>query len=24
VNVVNPQVGANGLEALARTCKGKV
>ncbi len=24
VNVVNPQVGANGLDALARTCKGKV
>jgi len=24
VNVVNPQVRANGLEALAETCKGKV
>lgn len=24
VNVVNPQVGANGLENLARVCKGKV
>ena len=24
VNVVNPQVRANGLEALARVCKGKV
>jgi uroporphyrinogen decarboxylase len=24
VNVVNPQIGANGLDALARTCKGKV
>ena len=24
VNVVNPQVGANGLDALAKTCKGKV
>ncbi|MBN1249945.1 MAG: hypothetical protein JXC32_19940, partial [Anaerolineae bacterium] len=24
VNVVNPQVGANGLAALARSCKGKV
>ena len=24
VNVINPQVGANGLENLARVCKGKV
>jgi len=24
VNVVNPQVGANGLESLAQECKGKV
>ena len=24
VNIVNPQVGANGIENLARTCKGKV
>lgn len=24
VNVLNPQVGANGLENLARACKGKV
>lgn len=24
VDVLNPQVGANGLEALARECKGKV
>lgn len=24
VNVLNPQVGANGLESLARACKGKV
>jgi hypothetical protein len=24
VNVINPQIGANGLEALAETCKGKV
>ena len=24
VNVINPQVGANGLDNLARTCKGKV
>jgi len=24
VNIVNPQVGANGLENLARVCKGKV
>lgn len=24
VNVVNPQVGANGLDNLERTCKGKV
>jgi uroporphyrinogen decarboxylase len=24
VNVVNPQVGANGLDNLARVCKGKV
>jgi hypothetical protein len=24
VNVLNPQVGANGLDNLARTCKGKV
>lgn len=24
VNVLNPQVGANGLENLARVCKGKV
>ena len=23
VNVLNPQVGANGLENLARACKGK-
>jgi hypothetical protein len=24
VSVINPQIGANGLEALAATCKGKV
>lgn len=24
VNVINPQVGANGLEGLKRTCKGRV
>ena len=24
VNVVNPQIGANGVENLVRTCKGKV